>query len=167
MTPQQQTALEGLVGRALTEAEVEQIDALLPARNDDAIAAILSVGRTEIFSRMTTVRGMDTSLPGGAAQSEVIMLKLEGTRDMLLALPDEPEHAANRVLGSVLRRRLRYLDGDDGLDFGAPAFRAMLDDFQAKNILTADEVTGLKGIAQRPAPISTNQVSDALNALGA
>lgn len=48
MTPAQKSALEGIVERALTTAEVEQIDPLLDPdnRNDTAIAAILSVGRT-------------------------------------------------------------------------------------------------------------------------
>ena len=47
MTPAQQAALEGLVSRALTEDEAIAIDALLTERNDVAIAAVLSNGRTK------------------------------------------------------------------------------------------------------------------------
>ena len=46
MTPQQQSALEALAGRALTTAEVAQITPLVAAGATQAIADILSVGRT-------------------------------------------------------------------------------------------------------------------------
>ena len=45
MTPAQQSALAGLVGRPLTVGEVSAIDPHLETRNDVAIAAILSKGR--------------------------------------------------------------------------------------------------------------------------
>lgn len=48
MTPAQQAALKGIAGRELTQQEIEQIDPLLGPnnRNDVAIAALLSAGRT-------------------------------------------------------------------------------------------------------------------------
>ena len=160
MTEAQQAALEALAGRALTAGEVEQIDALLPDRRDDLIAGILSEGRTEVFSRMTSARGVAEFFPGGPIGAEVVLMKLEGARDAMLASGD-PEQ---QVFGSLLRRQLGFLAGE-GLDFGSAALRGMLDQFAALGILTADEVAGLKNIAVRPAPIGTAQVSNVLNAL--
>ena len=51
MAPTQQAALEGLVNRDLSADEITAIDLLLGDRNDVAIAAILSVGRTRIESK--------------------------------------------------------------------------------------------------------------------
>ena len=50
MTPIQQSALEALAGRALTANDVAQIDPLLAERDDVAIAAALSIGRTRMQS---------------------------------------------------------------------------------------------------------------------
>lgn len=47
MTPAQQSALAGLVGRALTAVEVSAIEPHLETRDDVAIAAHLSAGRVK------------------------------------------------------------------------------------------------------------------------
>src|SRR5438874_5994248 len=52
MTPDQKAALEGLVGRSLTDEEVTNIQPLLDVRNDVAIAALLSVGKTKLVPCM-------------------------------------------------------------------------------------------------------------------
>lgn len=157
MTPSQQAALEALVGRALTQAEVDAITPLVAAGGTQAIADILSVGRTEVFSRITTARGIAELMPGGPLAAEAVLLKLEGARDSMLASED----ANTRVFGSLLRRQLAFLSGE-GLDFGSAALRAMLDQFAALSILTAGEVAGLKSIGVRPAPITHTQVGAAL-----
>ena len=59
MTPAQQTALEGLIGRPLTAGEISSLDPLLSNRNDVSIAAILSVGR---FRTQPTPIGIGTVL---------------------------------------------------------------------------------------------------------
>lgn len=160
MTPQQRSALEALAGRALTQAEAEQITPLVEApQGDIAIAVILSAGRTEVYSRMTSARGLAEMMPGGPLAAEAVLLKLEGARDAMLASAD----AQQRVLGSLMRRQLVFLSGE-GLDFGSGALRVMLDQFVALGILTAGEVAGLKSIAVRPAPVTPQQVSDALRA---
>ena len=160
MTPQQQTALDSLAGRALTTAEVEQIAPLVAAdvRADAQIAAILSVGRTGLVSRMTSARGLAESYVGGPIGAEIVLMKLEGARDAMLSSPDPQQ----QVLGSLLRRQLGFLAGE-GLDFSSGALRAMLDQFAALGILTADEVAGLKAIAVRPAPLDVRAVTIALN----
>ena len=53
----------------------------------------------------------------------------------------------------------------EGLDFGSTALRAMLDQFVALGILTADEVAGLKGIAVVAAPVSAAECSVAMEGL--
>lgn len=159
MTPTQNAALAALVGRALTQDEATAIDGYLPARRDDLIAALLSTGRTEVAPRMTSARGIAERVSGGPVAAEVILLKLEGARDAMLASADQKQH----VMGSLLRRQLTFLAGE-GLDFGSAALRGMLDQFASAGILTSGEVDALKAIAVRPAPISTSQVSDALNA---
>jgi hypothetical protein len=161
MTPAQQAALEALAGRALTEAEVEQITPLVADGSTQAIADILSVGRTEVRSRIISARGIAELFPGGPVPAEVVMLKLEGARDAMLGLPDTPENAVSRVIGSLLRRQLKRLD-DDGLDMGSPALRGMLDQFVTLGILTAEETAALKGMAVFPVPITHTQVGAAL-----
>ncbi len=158
MTAEQQAALEALAGRALTEGEVAQIAPLVAARNDSAIAAVLSVGRTEVYPRMTSARGLAELYAGGPIGAEVVLMKLEGARDAMLA----SENAEQRVLGSLLRRQLGFLAGE-GLDFGSAALRGMLDEFATRGILTAGEVAALNAIAVRAAPVAERAVTLALN----
>lgn len=48
MTPAQQAAIEGLIGRQLTPSELTDIEPLLVTRNDVAIANLLSIGRKKL-----------------------------------------------------------------------------------------------------------------------
>lgn len=157
MTPQQQAALEALAGRALTQAEVEQITPLVASWSIGPIAAILSAGRTAVVSRMTSARGLAEFMPGGPLAAETVLLKLESARDSMIVSSD----AQQRVLGSLLRRQLGFLAGE-GLDFGSAPLRLMLDQFAALGVLTTQEVSGLKSIATRPAPLTDTQVETAL-----
>lgn len=161
MTPAQQSALEGVVGRGLTPLEVEQISGHIAAgRRDDLIAAVLSSGRTKLVPRMVSSRGLAALMPGGPLAAEDVLLKLEGARDALLASQD----AGQRLMGSLLRRQLGFLAGE-GLDFGAAALQGMLDQFAAQEILTESEATALKAMGVAPDPVAVSQVSDALNAV--
>lgn len=158
MTPAQQAALEALAGRVLTGDEIAQITPLVAAGATQAIADALGNGPVEVRPRNTSARGLAQMMPGGPIAAEIVLMKLEGARDAMLASPDQQQ----QVLGSLLRRQLRFLDGDDGLDFGSPALRGMLDQFAALGILSADEVAGLKSIAERSSPITHAQVGAAL-----
>ncbi len=157
MTPTQQTALEALAGRALTEGEVSSIGAMVDAWNTQGIADALSVGRKAVRPRMTSARGIAELMPGGPAAAEVILMKLEAAAATMLASADQP----TKVTGSLLKRQLGFLAGE-GLDFGSAALRGMLDQFAAASILTSDEVAGLKAIAEQPDPITHMQVAHAL-----
>lgn len=138
-------------------AASQQLRDLIPT--PEALAAALSVGRTEVYSRMTSARGLAELFPGGPAAAEVVLMKLEGTAAALKADADPQK----KVLGSLLARQLTFLAGD-GLDFGSAALRGMLDYFATQNILTAEEAAGLKGIATRPAKIDEFEVRKALYA---
>ena len=142
----------------------EQIRAAIAARPDlsgvtdsQVLADALSVGRTKVVPHMVSARGLAEHMPGGPIAAEVVLMKLEGARDAMLASPDQQQ----KVMGSLLRRQLSFLDGE-GLDFGSAALRSMLDQFGSLGVLTADEVLGLKGIAVQPDPITGKQVQDAL-----
>jgi hypothetical protein len=125
-----------------------ELQALAQSGAFQAVADTLSVGRMEVGEMQLSARGLARHM--GALETETILLKLETARDSLLQAQD----ATQRLLGSALRRQLRFLEGD-GLDFGAPAMRAMLDQFGALNILTEAEVTALKALAERPAAVLT------------
>jgi hypothetical protein len=132
---------------------------LVAAGAINSITSLLSAGRTEVYSRMTSARGVAEFFPGGPVGAEIVLLKLEGARDAMLASGNQEQE----ILGSLLRRQLAFLSGE-GLDFGAAALRGMLDQFVTLGILTADEVAGLKGIAMRPAPLTDAQIETALRA---
>lgn len=162
MTPQQQAAIEAVHGAALTPQQAADIAAMVDERRDKDLADYLSQGRTEIRPRMTSARGIAERMSGGPLAAEVVLIKLEGARDALLASASQND----KVLGSLLRRQLGFLAGE-GLDFGSAALRGMLDQFVTAGILTAGEVAALKAIAEFAAPIEVVRISDALNALGA
>lgn len=89
MTPAQKSALEGIVERALTAAEVEQIDPLLDPdnRNDTAIAAILSAGRTRPVPTEIGVGTVLATLGAGAGEwLDTITAVGAANRDVFWAL---------------------------------------------------------------------------------
>lgn len=132
-----------------------ELKALVP--DTQALASALSVGRTEIYSRLVSARGMAAEFPGGPIGAEVVLMKLEGAAAALKA----SEAQNDKVLGSLIARQLVFLAAD-GLDFGSPALRTTLDQFAASSILTDDEVVGLKAIATRPAPVPEFDVRRAI-----
>lgn len=137
-----------------------ELTALAAAGNTQAIADALSIGRVRVVSKMVSARGLSERMVGGPLAAETVLLKLEGARDSMLASPDQ----GTALMGSLLRRQLSFL-GSDGLDFGSTALRAMLDQFQASNILTATEVSNLKAIAEEPDVITHTQVGEALRSV--
>lgn len=161
MNSNQQIALENIIGRGLTQEEITQVTPHVDSRADGTVAQILSTGRTEVYSRMTSARGVAELYPYGPAAAELVLMKLEGAAAAMKAsaVPQE------KVLGSLLTRQLGFLAGE-GLDFGSATLRAMIDSF-TPTILTAEEVAGLKAIAVRPAIVNPAVVSTALNAAGA
>ena len=169
MTPTQQSALAALAGRALTEAEVAQIDAHMTplGRDDAAIAAVLSVGRKRVVSGQTiTTRGAAARFPVvagllGPLAFEAAMLALE----TFASANADAGDLATKLMARAVRRQLQGFQ-DLGLDFGEPALRSMLDSF-VPAILSPDQAAGFKALAEAPDPVPVQAVVAALNEVGA
>lgn len=161
MSPEHQAALAELVGRELTEAEIKTLDPLLADpddRNDVAAAAVLSVGRTKIVSRDINARGLAAHYPGGPIPAERVLMALEGFAEAALLATDP----TTKVMGSMVTRQLRFLDRD-GLDFGSPALRGMVDALVRAKVIDIEQANNLKALAQAPDPVPVADVSRALN----
>ena len=151
MDDKELTALQSLVGRALTPDEVVQIEGWLPGRRDDMIAGLLSVGRTQLVSHFASERGILDRYPGGPVQADALLTKIEA-----FALSAHP-------LASIVKRAVKFLGQPEGLDLGSPGVQLMLSQLAAGGAITADERAGLIAMATQADPITTNHVSDALN----
>ena len=125
--------------------------------NTQAIADILSVGRKRVISRIVSARGVASDFPAGPLAAEGVLMKLEGSAAQLSASAVSQE----KVLGSLISRQLQFLAGE-GLDFGSPALRSMLDQFAVMGILTTGEVEGLKSLALVDDAVTHTQVGAAL-----
>ena len=153
MTPAQQSALETLAGRALLPADTAALDPLLDwdTRNDQAIAAHLSIGRTAILPTLLTDIGLIGRLmeSHGPQMAESILGKLKAM-------------AGASELVEAARNKLR---GTSGLDFGDASVRAQITALGQIPVggFTVGEVAALLALAVVPDPLSTNAVSDALN----
>jgi len=143
MTPAQQTALEGLIGRPLTAGEISSLDPLLSNRNDVSIAAILSVGR---FRTQPTPIGIGTVL--------AVMAPSGG--DFLNAL--ESMGAAD----SNVKWALKMIE-QGTFDVGHPVTRAQLQAFAGAVPAMSAAIAALLVVAESPDPIQVGAVSDALN----
>lgn len=168
MTPAQKAALEGIVGRSLTDDEVAAIEPHLAIRNDVAIAQVLSQGRVKIVPHMITERGVRNCGMGIVATSRFLkMLKsLEGvTPDWLPVLltqvgvpTDEHEDYAETLASAY-----GWLGQEAGIDVGTPTARQMLDLLANAPGDHALMVAAIKALAEEPDPVNFNDVSDALN----
>lgn len=138
-----------------------ELQALAEEGKTQAIADRLSEGRTKVVSLMLTARGLSERYEGGPIEAETVLMRLESTRDAMLAAPG----AEQKVLGSLLRRQLSFLSGD-GLDFGSAALRGMLDQFQQMGILDASAVAKLKALAVVPDVVTHTEVGEALQRIG-
>ena len=153
----QHDALAALVGRALTDSEVAQIDGHLTdplGRRDDLIAAMLSTGRTKYVTTRKVAIGVVGAYPGGPLEADILLDKLEA-----YAL-------AQSTLSRLVGRAMAALAAEPGLDLGDPSTHAMLGALAQAGVITADEAAALKSIASVADQISTQQVSDALNKAG-
>ena len=127
------------------------LQALAAVRNDAAIAAALSVGRTKTASRFTSARGVLEKYPAGPVAADALLTKLEAYAN------------AAQPLSSLVKRANGFLSQPEGLDLGSPATIAMLDALMAYGVITQAEHDGLKSIATFPDPVSADAVSAALN----
>ena len=115
------------------------------ARDLDAIAALMSNGRTRVQSRFVTARTIQAEIDGGAA----ILKKFEAAQ---ASIPD-------------LEYALVFLKQDSGYDFGNAKAQGMADQLAtaaAGNVITLAEAAALKGLALQAAPVSRLDVELAL-----
>lgn len=140
MTPAQQTALEGLIGRVLSEAEVTAIAPLVDARNDAAIATALSVGRKK-WAHTEIGVGTIIEVLGLAAANPVL--------DALYAAPDY--------------RHIKPLLDQGRLRLDVVAQAGMLQPLVTGGMLTQAQLDALVARAKVDDPIQTNAVSEVLN----
>jgi len=147
MTPAQQSALESVVGRALTQDEIAQLDPLLAIRNDVAIAQVLSVGRTRLKS---TPIGIGTILAVMAPNGGAFLDSLEaiGASDPNI-------------------KWLIKLIEQGTFDVGMPASRQQMTVYAQAVPSIADGINALLQLGVEDDSIQINVVSDALNLGGA
>lgn len=118
--------------------------AAVSARDLDAIAALMSVGRKAIQSRFVTARTIFGECAGG-----------QGIYDALNAAA---------TANSAVKMAVKFLEQDSGLDIGNPATQAMIDQLMAgaTPALTAAQGAALKALANLPQTVSRSQVEAAM-----
>lgn len=165
MTPTQQAALEALVGRALTQGEVDQITPLVAAGSTQAIADILSVGRTKLVSGTITTRGAAAAYPALGGLPGALAFQLAHRKLVSFAATAKASQTlSTSLLGEAIELQITSFR-DLGLDFSSPALRGMLDIIVQSGGITAEEAAGFKGLAvSQPDPITHTQVGAALAA---
>ncbi len=174
MTPQQIAAIDslrtapGVLGGPLSQDQIDRLTPLVAIRNDADGAVIASEGLTRIEPRMLSERGVQ-SLPVLPRHYGALMDVLEQASVSTpawfvpvleaLGVPTEDHAALTRALGSGYR----WLLQDAGLDVGAKGTRDMLDIIAAGAPEAAPACAAAKALAVKPAPISVNAYSNALN----
>lgn len=149
MTPAQQAALESLVSnRALSDAELTQIEPLLDpdARNDVAIAAILSAGRTKQADVTIGIGDILNTLRGVGSGGGVFL-------DTLMALG-----AQDRDLFYVYK-----LLEDGKLHINLPNVQEGLQQLAVAVPGLAPQIAALGALGIQPDPVQVSAVSRALN----
>jgi hypothetical protein len=153
MTPEQQAALEGVVGRALTPQEAEQIEPLLDPdnRNDVQIAAILSAKRWRYGPvRMVEIQIIG-AFPLGPLAADAALAKLE-------------QHAASQAATArLVGRAVAAIKTEPGPDFGSTPMHTLLDLLRGANVLTQQEADAFMALGRMDAPVHLHEVSRALN----
>ena len=124
--------------------------------NFHAIAAKVNAARagTKVpVSRLTSERGLLELYADGPIAADAVLAKLEAYA------------GAGQLMSRLVGRALKFLADPAGLDLGAVATRAMLDQLAAGGVLTSDEATKLKSIAEKDKPLVTwNECAAALGA---
>lgn len=148
MTPEQQNALESVVGRALTLDDIAAIEPLLLNRNDVQIAAILSAGQPDIRRSIRVEELFQTLYEIG----DYVTLKSAEIAGNPLAV----------FVFAVLKDAKTLGPGVVNLDDTQTI--SLCDQLQEANLISQDGRDALESLSMvRPQPIHYNKVSDALN----
>lgn len=116
--------------------------ASIAARDIDAIAAAVSLGRVVVKPRMVTARAIISECMEGGA----ILDKLEQVS------------AAN----TNVKWAMKFLAQDAGIDIGNSATRMLVDGLVQQNVLTQAQGSSLKNLALQPASVTPLEVAQAL-----
>lgn len=148
MTPAQQAALESVASRPLTPAEYMDIDALLPTRNDVAIAAIINAGQAPILRSLRVEEVFDIVFSTG----DYLALKAAQLQGNELAVMAFSVLSDAKTIGSGLVNLQLQTTVD------------LFDQMQAVGLLSGASRSAFADCASvRPEAIHYNTVSDALN----
>lgn len=123
------------------------------------LADLLNANNTKVQSTYLTSQEVIEKYPTGPLEAETLLLKLENSRDILLASANEQ----HKLLGSLLRRQLTYLNSA-GADFGGAALRLVFDLLTSRGVLTSTETAVLKAFA-RPDLFTHTEVGEAIKAI--
>lgn len=148
MSPQQQTALETLVGRALTADEVTAIDGWLPHGQWPSIAAYLSDGRCK---RTGSV-------------SRAVFLSWAASTGMLAVIEDKATASGDPLRNSALALRYTLSGGADSIRLDYPDNIQMLAAWVALGALTSANRDALLALASQTVTYTDAQVRAALGA---
>lgn len=143
MNAAQRTALENLLGRPLTAAEVTNLTPLVTQRNDVALALGLSVGRMAVQGKIIGLSEVLASLdPTGGAFLDQLASTGQTNRNVFWMLE---------------------LIKAGKFDIGLPSSRTQFQALATSTPAIASALTTLLAIAERPEAITTDAVSKALN----
>lgn len=154
MTPEQRAALDALAAPAVLSADqLARIEQLLDpeARNDVAIAQVLSEGRLLVGDVRRMEIGFVGGYPLGPAAGDAVLGNLEA----------HAETAAPTA--RMVARALRAMRTEPGLNLGDPALHAILSAL-VPDPLTEQEAAAIRSMSLVPAPVRYQDVSAALNA---
>lgn len=128
--------------------------AMLAIRDDNGMADALSVGRTKLVETMLTERGVMAAL--GIVDGETTLAALEA---FAASTPSDPQLAA---VHPGIKRMLGWLK-TTGVDVGNTLTQSLLDLLATTGVLTASAVATLKALAVVSAPVSANEISEAID----
>lgn len=148
MTPAHLATLESVAGRPLAPDEIAAIATYLPARNDVAIAAILSDGQSPV---MRSIRVED-----------VFAIVFE-TGDYIGLKTAQLEGHPLAVMAFAVLEDAKKL-GSGMVDLQSATTDGLFNKLEAAGLLSGASRAGFSGVASvKPPAISFNAVSDALN----
>lgn len=127
--------------------------AAVQARDCDALAAAMSVGRTRLVPRLVGERGILDVL--GPVGGDSFLSTLEA-----ITLPELLPEPLRPYFGTI-RRGVTWLHSE-GLDVGSTTTRNLLDALVATGVLSADAVGKIKALAEVPHDLTAREVAEAL-----
>lgn len=127
------------------------LDAMRASRDITGLAAALNAQPPQVVrSRMLTERGIVASYGLGADAGAAFLDKLDTI-------------AASGAAGTAaLKRMMKYLYGDEGIDIGDSATRDKLDAMVGSFGITQQEVDAIKAMAMAPLLVTQEQVAEEL-----